>query len=245
MPSPAAFLAMNLWGICTRMPAPSPARGSAPTAPRCSRLTRIVSASSTILCDLRPLMSAINPTPQESFSSAGSNRPKPDASIAHALLAVAPNHFASRPRRIHPALPFATVPPAGRKGRGLRLRATHFLGGNLRAGYRPLVACSCRRPTRPRPSAADPALLTLYFRSHIVEWNAERALRIANWDSNAVLCRTWQIPPANTSGNTEIVAKKAATRPIRHGFLRVPHFKWIMGCAFAQWYTCARAASQG
>src|ERR1700732_466808 len=41
----------------------------------------MVSASLTILCDLRPLMSAINPTPQESFSSAGSNRPKPDASI--------------------------------------------------------------------------------------------------------------------------------------------------------------------
>ncbi len=34
-----------------------------------------VSASSTILCDLRPLMSAMNPTPQESLSSAGSYRP--------------------------------------------------------------------------------------------------------------------------------------------------------------------------
>src|SRR5580704_7493858 len=81
-PSSAAFLAKNLCGVCTKMPAPSPARGSAPTAPRCSRLTRMVSASSTILCDLRPLMSAINPTPQESFSSAGSNRPKPDALIS-------------------------------------------------------------------------------------------------------------------------------------------------------------------
>ena len=35
-------VAKNLCGICTRMPAPSPARGSAPTAPRCSRLHRIV-----------------------------------------------------------------------------------------------------------------------------------------------------------------------------------------------------------
>ena len=34
--------AKNSCGICTRMPAPSPARGSAPTAPRCSRFTRIV-----------------------------------------------------------------------------------------------------------------------------------------------------------------------------------------------------------
>src|SRR5215471_6076852 len=87
MPSPAAFLARNLCGVCTKIPAPSPARGSAPTAPRCSRLSRIVSASSTILWDLCPLMSAINPTPQESFSSAGSNKPKPDAVIVHALLA--------------------------------------------------------------------------------------------------------------------------------------------------------------
>ena len=70
-----AFLAKNLCGICTRIPAPSPARGSAPTAPRCSRLSRMVSASSTILCDLRPLMSAMKPTPQEAFSSAGSNSP--------------------------------------------------------------------------------------------------------------------------------------------------------------------------
>ena len=74
-----AFLAKNLCGVCTRMPAPSPARGSAPTAPRCSRLSRMVSASSTILCDLRPLMSAMKPTPQESFSCAGSNSPKPCA----------------------------------------------------------------------------------------------------------------------------------------------------------------------
>ena len=64
-PSSAAFLAKNLCGICTRMPAPSPARGSAPTAPRCSRLSRMVSASATIWCDLRPLMSAMKPTPHE------------------------------------------------------------------------------------------------------------------------------------------------------------------------------------
>src|SRR5579862_147380 len=88
-PSAADCLAKNLCGVCTRMPAPSPARGSAPTAPRCSRLTRIVSASSTILCDLRPLISAMNPTPQESFSSAGSNRPNPDAFIVDLALPIA------------------------------------------------------------------------------------------------------------------------------------------------------------
>ena len=41
----------------------------------------MVSASSTILCDLRPLMSAMKPTPQESFSCAGSKSPKPCAPI--------------------------------------------------------------------------------------------------------------------------------------------------------------------
>src|SRR5215831_13310784 len=57
------------------MPAPSPARGSAPTAPRCSRLQRMPSASETIWCDLWPLMLAMKPTPQESFSSERSYRP--------------------------------------------------------------------------------------------------------------------------------------------------------------------------
>ena len=42
MPSSAHLRAKNLCGICIRMPAPSPARGSAPTAPRCSRLSRMV-----------------------------------------------------------------------------------------------------------------------------------------------------------------------------------------------------------
>src|SRR5580700_1575064 len=85
------------------MPAPSPARGSAPTAPRCSRLTRMVSASSTILCDLRPLISAINPTPQESFSSAGSNRPKPDALIVVLALPAGTRIPCSGAGAIHPA----------------------------------------------------------------------------------------------------------------------------------------------
>ena len=42
-------------GIWMRMPAPSPAIGSAPTAPRCSRFSRMSSASLTIWCDLRAL----------------------------------------------------------------------------------------------------------------------------------------------------------------------------------------------
>src|SRR6202022_1116509 len=57
------------------MPAPSPARGSAPTAPRCSRLQRMLSASETIWRDFLPLMLAMKPTPQESFSRLRSYRP--------------------------------------------------------------------------------------------------------------------------------------------------------------------------
>src|ERR1700728_2594690 len=148
MPSAAAFLARNLCGICTRMPAPSPARGSAPTAPRCSKLTRMVKASATILCDLRPLMSAINPTPQESFSSAGSNRPKPDASIV--VLAILPE-----PRPTRPQGPDAATvkllsrhrPHAedGTKRACAQGRAT-LSGGNLcAAGAAALVACFAAR----------------------------------------------------------------------------------------------------
>jgi hypothetical protein len=67
-PSSLALRAKKPCGICTRMPAPSPARGSAPTAPRCSRLQRMLIASATIWCDFTPLMLAMKPTPQASFS---------------------------------------------------------------------------------------------------------------------------------------------------------------------------------
>src|SRR5690606_3055589 len=62
-------------GIWIRMPAPSPASGSAPTAPRWVRLARIFSPSRTVWWLLRFLMSATKPTPQESCSLRGSYRP--------------------------------------------------------------------------------------------------------------------------------------------------------------------------
>ena len=127
------------------MPAPSPARGSAPTAPRCSRLSRMVSASSTILCDLRPLMSAMKPTPQESFSCAGSNSPKPCGPKPCALIVIL-----ALPRRglcpcrgvEHTSLPRAgplpSQPPAaekdygsGARGRAFFLEATFVPPGDL------------------------------------------------------------------------------------------------------------------
>ncbi len=46
-----------------------------------------------------------------------------------------------------------------------------------------------------------------------------RALWVTNWDSNAVLYGTWQIPDADTSATPD-VAKRAASRPVRHRFLR-------------------------
>jgi len=148
-------LAKNLCGVCTRMPAPSPARGSAPTAPRCSRLSRIVSASSTSLCDFRPLMSAMNPTPQESFSSVGSNSrnfARPLASSRFlAPLAAASNGSRRAPRRIvRGAAPPHPLPRAeSREGvapKGEPLNS----GGNLRAAWRPRLLLR-HRTTRPRP----------------------------------------------------------------------------------------------
>ena len=54
------------------MPQPSPIIGSAPTAPRWARFLRIASPCSTMACDFTFFMSAMKPTPQESFSFFGS-----------------------------------------------------------------------------------------------------------------------------------------------------------------------------
>ena len=62
-------------GTWTRMPAPSPELVSAPCAPRWSRLQRAPKAVSTMLRDLRPLMSTTNDTPHASCSNRGSYRP--------------------------------------------------------------------------------------------------------------------------------------------------------------------------
>jgi hypothetical protein len=51
----------------------------------------VVSASATIWCDLRPLMSAMKPTPHESLSSAGSYIPRaggtPGSAVGHDVTA--------------------------------------------------------------------------------------------------------------------------------------------------------------
>jgi hypothetical protein len=59
-------------GTWSRMPAPSPLSGSAPTAPRCSRLRSAVRDFSTMSCDGDPLRVATMATPQASCSARGS-----------------------------------------------------------------------------------------------------------------------------------------------------------------------------
>src|ERR1700691_2294718 len=80
-------------------------------------------------------MSGINPTPQESFSSAGSNRPKPDASIVHALLA-GPKAFRSGVPTQPPCAPPLFAPQGKRGGKGLRPRGDLLV---LEATFVPLA----------------------------------------------------------------------------------------------------------
>ena len=58
-----------------RIPAPSPLSGSAPDAPRCSKLRSAVNALLTISCDCILLSVATIATPHASCSLAGSYRP--------------------------------------------------------------------------------------------------------------------------------------------------------------------------
>ena len=62
-------------GTPIRMPAPSPESGSAPEAPRWSRLRRAVNACSTMSWLGTPVRVATKATPQASCSAAGSYRP--------------------------------------------------------------------------------------------------------------------------------------------------------------------------
>jgi hypothetical protein len=85
------------------------------------------------------LISAINPTPQEAFSSAGSNRPKPDALIVVLALPAETPHALQRRRRNPPCA--GSHFPA-RTGGQLILEATFVPLKGLWLLFR-------RRPTRP------------------------------------------------------------------------------------------------
>ena len=63
------------WGTCIRIPAPSPELGSAPAAPRCSRLRRAVKALLTMSWLGTPVRVPTNATPHASCSCAPSYSP--------------------------------------------------------------------------------------------------------------------------------------------------------------------------
>ena len=69
------FSRMNSWGICTRIPAPSPVLLSEPSAPRCAICSRTHSPCSTTEWYLFPLMLTTSPTPQASCSHSGRYNP--------------------------------------------------------------------------------------------------------------------------------------------------------------------------
>jgi hypothetical protein len=112
---------------------------------------------------LRPLMSAINPTPQESFSSAGSKRPKPDASIV--VLAILPE---PRPTRhqgsdaITAALLSRHLPHAADRtksacAQGASLWARHSSWRQPLCRWSGRSGCLFSPLGAPSPLAADPA----------------------------------------------------------------------------------------
>jgi hypothetical protein len=83
-----------------------------------------------------------------------------------------------------------------REGRG-RPRANHIQGGNLRAAWRPLAAYFAAVRRALAPAVGPRTCCSRFFlirsrRGHGTHASAK------NWDSNAVLCGTWQIPAANT-----------------------------------------------
>src|ERR1700688_2286143 len=73
------------------------------------------------------------------------------------------------------------------------------------------------------------------------EW--PRAMRVTNWDSNAVLCRTWQIPGDNTRAEPSRARRKGhyCTNPARIFLAMVRKLQWTTGPATAQWldHDCA------
>ena len=155
-PSSAAFLAKNLCGVCTRMPAPSPARGSAPTAPRCSRLSRIVSAVLDDLVRFATLDVGNKADTAGSFFLRRIEQAKPLRAHRHS-----PRSPRLRPRRPAPRFRHTPPPaaasslPSAPEGEPFFMEATFVpLGG--------LGCLFCRRPTRPRPRRLAPRIFPAF-----------------------------------------------------------------------------------
>src|SRR6476661_5203631 len=147
-------------------------------------------------------MSAMNPTPQESFSCAGSNKPKPCAPIVVlALLALLahPRRACTARSRFGASLPAPPLLPSTHAQEG-REGAPEGEPHSRRQPSCRLAASGClfrRRPTRPRPGGWSSLLLLPLFLIRSRRGHGTHAWA-KNWDSNAVLCGTWQIPGANT-----------------------------------------------
>ena len=127
----------------------------------------MVSASWTSLCDWRPLMSAMNPTPQESFSCAGSNKPKPCAPIVVLALLAHPRRACTARSRFGASLPAPPLLPSTHAQEG-REGAPEGEPHSRRQPSCRLAASGClfrRRPTRPRPGGW-PSHLPLPLFSH-------------------------------------------------------------------------------
>ena len=140
----------NLRGNCSKMPAPSPAAGSAPTAPRWRMLFRISRPSETMPRLLRPVMSATKPTPHASCSRAGSYKPHfaggPPAFIPGFIMVRCWRNV-TRPRR--PVTPLRRTQKAGSNWRGT---AQHTTAGQQPAGT--AIRCATPAAVFSNPSAA-------------------------------------------------------------------------------------------
>ena len=79
----------NKSGILIRIPAPSPLSGSAPEAPRCSKLRRAVKPCATISWVAFPVKVATMATPQESRSFSGLYNPEAGGKFENLLFMLA------------------------------------------------------------------------------------------------------------------------------------------------------------
>ena len=103
-----------------------------------------------------------------------------------------------------------------REGRG-RPRANHIQGGNLRAAWRPLAAYFAAVRRALAPAVGPRTCCSRFFlirsrRGHGTHASAK------NWDSNAVLCGTWQIPAANTRAPSLLSCPRGAERRADQSF---------------------------
>ena len=109
----------------------------------------------------------------------------------------------------------------------------------LEATFVPLPASGCFFAAVRRALASGGRSARIFPRLYPPQCRDEkgtgRALRTTNWDSNAVLCGTWQIPGASTSPPLPAGEEKLRPCAFRLGFRQCPAAEWTTGRAQAQW----------